>query len=110
MHNDLSRFTVIYLRPRSVHSDEYKLVAHLLLQARQKTKLTQRDVAVRLGKPPAYPHKVEHGEREINIVEMIDYCGALGIDFVAFAVEVAQAVKELRQQVNDSSSGDSSSS
>lgn len=86
----------MYLRPRSVHSDEYKLVAGLLLEARLKAGLTQRDVAARLRKPAAFPHKVEHGEREINIVELLDYCEALGLDFGQFAAQVAQAVKELR--------------
>lgn len=98
IQNDLLRSKVIHLRPRSVHSDEYKLVASLLLDARQKSGLTQREVATRLGKPAAFPHKVEHGEREINIVELLDYCDALKLDFTQFASTVADAVKELRQK------------
>lgn len=58
--------------------------------------LTQREVAARLCKPPAFPHKIEHAERDLNVVELIDYCEALGIDFVQFAAEIAQAVRELR--------------
>ena len=110
LQNDLQRSKVIHLRPRSVHSDEYKLVASLLLEARQKSGLTQRDVAARLGKPAAFPHKVEHGEREINIVELLDYCDALKLDFSQFAATVASAVKELRQQNVDPESKSSPSS
>lgn len=88
-------------------------MAGLLLEARQKAGLTQRELATRLGKPAAFPHKVEHGEREINIVELLDYCHALGLDFAQFAEQVAQGVKELRQERAtasvDSSSSDSSS-
>lgn len=73
------------------------MVARLLLEARRRSGLTQREVAARLRQPPAFPHKIEHGEREINIVELLDYCQVLGIDFVQFAAEIAQAVKELRQ-------------
>lgn len=72
-------------------------MAQLLLEARQKAGLTQRDVATRLNKPAAFPHKVEHAEREINIVELLDYCEALGLDFVQFAAEVERTVRELRQ-------------
>jgi transcriptional regulator with XRE-family HTH domain len=79
-----------------VHSDEYKLLAEHLRLARVRSGLTQREVAARLRKPPAFPHKVEHGERELNVVELLDYCEALGIDFVQFAAEIAQAVRELR--------------
>jgi len=100
---------VICLRPRSVHSEEYKLVAGLLLEARQKAGLTQRELATRLGKPAAFPHKVEHGEREINIVELLDYCHALGLDFAQFAGQVADAVKELRHERATASSDSSSS-
>jgi transcriptional regulator with XRE-family HTH domain len=79
-----------------VHSDEYKLLAEHLRQARKRVGLTQREVAARLRKPPAFPHKIEHAERDLNVVELIDYCDALGIDFVQFTAEIAQAVRELR--------------
>jgi len=82
-----------------VHSDEYKLLAEHLRQARKRVGLTQREVAARLRKPPAFPHKIEHAERDLNVVELIDYCEALGIDFVQFAAEIAQAVRELREGV-----------
>lgn len=68
-----------------------------MLEARQKAGLTQREVAKRLNKPAAFPHKVEHAEREINIVELMDYCEALGLGFEQFAAEVGRAVRELRR-------------
>lgn len=71
-------------------------MAALLLQARHKAGLTQREVAARLRKPAAFPHKVEHGEREINIVELLDYCEALELDFTEFAAQVKRAVQDLR--------------
>jgi len=83
-------------------------VAGLLLEARLKAGLTQRELATRLGKPAAFPHKVEHGEREINIVELLDYCHALGLDFAQFAAQVARAVKELRHERATASSDSSS--
>lgn len=84
-------------------------MAGLLLEARQKAGLTQRELAIRLGKPAAFPHKVEHGEREINVVELLDYCQALGLDFAQFAAQVALGVKELRQE-RAAAASDSSSS
>lgn len=79
-------------------------MAKLLLKARQGSGLTQRQVAARLHKPASYPHKVEHGEREINIVELVNYCEALQIDFAEFATEIALRLKELRRSQEDQAS------
>ncbi len=68
----------------------------MLRQARQDAGLTQRDVAARLSKPASYPHKVETGERELNVIELMDYCSALGVDFVKFVRDVRTVVEELR--------------
>lgn len=84
------------VRPRSVHTAEYKLLATQLREARLKAGLTQRDVAARLHKPASYPHKVENAERELNLIEFMDYCEALKIDVNAFLLEFAPQMRRLR--------------
>lgn len=62
----------------SVHTDLYvKLIAGLI-EARQNAKLTQQDVADKLGKPQSYVAKIEGCERRLDIAEFVDYAGALG--------------------------------
>lgn len=85
------------MRPRSVHTDEYKLLAQHLREARIKAGLTQREVAARLHKPASYPHKVENAERELNLIEFMDYCTALKIDVNAFLLEFAPQMRQLRE-------------
>lgn len=68
----------------------------MLREARENAGLTQRDVAAKLGKPPSFPHKVETGERELNIIELMDYCAAMGQDFTEFVEQVKAAVTRLR--------------
>jgi transcriptional regulator with XRE-family HTH domain len=85
------------LRPRSIHSDEYKLLAQMLREARTAAGLTQREVASRLEKSPSYAHKVENAEREMNVVELMDYCTALDVPFVTFAKKLHAAVHQSRQ-------------
>jgi transcriptional regulator with XRE-family HTH domain len=80
-------------KPRSVHSADYQLLAQHLRRARIKQGLTQRDVAARLQKPASYPHKVENAERELNVIELIDYCAALNVDFIEF-------IQHFKQQLN----------
>lgn len=84
------------MRPRSVHSPEYQLLAQLLRQARLDHELTQEEVAAILNRPRSFPHKVENGERELNVIELMDYCEALNEDFLMFVARVAMRVKQLR--------------
>lgn len=84
------------MKARSVHSTDYQLLAKSLRQARLDHKLTQEDVAARLNKPRSFPHKVENGERELNIVELLDYCEALDEDFLMFVARFTMNVKQLR--------------
>lgn len=66
--------------PRSIHSDEYRKLTAILLDARNAAGLTQQEVADRLGKPQSYVAKVERNERRIDVVEFIALAKALGVD------------------------------
>ena len=41
--------------------------------------MTQRDVAAKIGKPPSFVGKVEAIERNLSILEFIEWTQALGI-------------------------------
>lgn len=66
--------------PRSIHTDEYRALTAILLEARQNAGLTQQEVANRLGKPQSYVAKVERAERRIDVVEFIALAKAIGTD------------------------------
>jgi transcriptional regulator with XRE-family HTH domain len=53
-----------------VHDPEYQSMLRRLRDAREAMKLTQVQVAERLGKPQSYVSKVESGERRIDPVEL----------------------------------------
>ena len=60
-------------------------------------KLTQVEIARKLGKPRSYTFKVENAERELNVIELLDYCEALGVDFFEFMRDYLQEVESLRK-------------
>lgn len=63
--------------PRSLHSEDYRTLTAILLEARKNAGLTQQQVADRLGKPQSFVAKVEGGERRIDLIEFIELSKAI---------------------------------
>jgi transcriptional regulator with XRE-family HTH domain len=63
--------------PAWVSSPVHRSVIDALIQARKDAGLTQRDVAARLGKPPSFVGKVESVERNLSILEFLEWCHAV---------------------------------
>jgi transcriptional regulator with XRE-family HTH domain len=65
--------------PAWVSSPVHRSVIEALIAARKAAGLTQRDVALRLGKPPSFVGKVESIERNLSILEFLEWGAALEI-------------------------------
>lgn len=86
--------------PKSVHTEDYKLFLSLLRNARVEAGLNQRELAKRLAVGQSVISKCESGERQLNIVELRDWCvKGLGLDWLAFLAEF-----EIAAQKHDDSS------
>jgi len=59
---------------------KYELLRSELKNARLQAKILQVDLAKKLKKPQSYISKVESGERNLDVIEFITYCEALGIE------------------------------
>ena len=66
--------------PRSAHSRKHSQFRALLLEARTRGGLTQKDVARRLGRPQSYVSKYETGERRLDVVEFLEVTRALRVN------------------------------
>ena len=64
----------------------------LLRDLREKSGLTQADVAGRLGKPQSFVAKYEGGERRLSTIEFIDVVRALDVEPIA---AMRQLIKSL---------------
>lgn len=69
---------------KSVFSEQYHRFRQMLVEARNENKLTQVEMAERLGKPQSFVSKFERGERRLDVVEFIEVSQALGVDPVEF--------------------------
>lgn len=65
---------------RWVSSPTYKGAIAALVEARHSSGMTQRQLAVAIGKPASFVAKVETGERRLDFVEFVAVARALGFE------------------------------
>lgn len=65
---------------RSTHSEPYKLLLEMLVEARKRSGLTQSELADRLGRPQPFISFVERGERRVDVIEFYAIMRALEVD------------------------------
>lgn len=70
---------------KSLYSREAETLTVLLKRVRKERKLTQVDVALRLGRTQSYVSKVEQGEIMIDAVVLFLLCRAMNMPFGEFA-------------------------
>jgi transcriptional regulator with XRE-family HTH domain len=75
---------------KSIHTVQHAQLRVLLREARQEAGLTQIQLAERLDIPQAVVSNVERGERRLDLVELCEYCEAVGVDLSEFVVKFQQ--------------------
>lgn len=73
---------------KSKHTQEYYAILELLSTVREQAELRQSDVAERLGVPQSYVSKIELGHRRIDVIELREYCRAIGIGLDEFIIKL----------------------
>ena len=64
---------------RGLQSPPYKKLRRLLVQARADAGLTQLQVAERMKRPQSFVSKYENGERQLDVIEFVSVCKAIGV-------------------------------
>jgi len=62
---------------KTIHNTRYQSLLTLLLEARAKAGLTQKELATKLGRPQSFVSKTENAERRLDVIEFIDLCRGL---------------------------------
>ena len=66
---------------RSAPKDKYVRLRRFLIEQRVKAGLSQAGLAARLGRLQSYVSKYERGERRLDVIELLEVCAALGVDW-----------------------------
>ncbi|WP_455809370.1 helix-turn-helix domain-containing protein [Pseudomonas koreensis] len=63
---------------KTIHNARYQVLLDLWLEARNAAGMTQKELAVRLGRPHSFVSKTENAERRLDAIEFMDICQGLG--------------------------------
>jgi transcriptional regulator with XRE-family HTH domain len=74
-------------------SPEHDELRQLLLERRQSAKLTQRELAARLGWDQKVISKLERGSKRLTVLELLEIARLLDIDPAAALRRIAKAAK-----------------
>lgn len=66
--------------PQSLFTDAYEAFRDALVAARKDAKVTQVELAKRLGKPQQFVSKIEQGDRRVDLIEFVAITRALRLD------------------------------
>lgn len=80
---------------KSIHTPQNQVFLDLLRIHRQRRRLRQIDVGMRLGRDQGMISKVESGERRLDIIELRAWLEAIEVDFVAFMKELDSELSSL---------------
>lgn len=73
---------------KSPFAREYEAVRKLLKEYRLKSGLTQQELAIRIGDTQSSISKWERGEKRLDIVQLRDFCKAVGIKMLDFVTQL----------------------
>jgi transcriptional regulator with XRE-family HTH domain len=61
-----------------IYGQRYEALRMALVTTRHDAKLTQVQLAYKLGRGQSYVSKIERGERYLDVLEFINWCEACG--------------------------------
>ena len=73
-----------------VRPEDQRIVGECLAAARERSGVTQRELAERLGKPQSFISAYETGQRRVDVLEFITIVEALGLQPGALFGEVME--------------------
>lgn len=79
--------------PRTLSTSEHDVLLGMLRNARARQGVTQEALAVALGFRQSDISKAERGVRRLDDLELRQWVGALGLNFIELAQEVDQQLK-----------------
>jgi len=81
---------------KTLFSKDYQTLLTLLREVRMKANVTQTHIADMLGATQSIVSKCERGERRLDVLELRQWCIALGIPLCDFLAEFDTRLKPVK--------------
>jgi transcriptional regulator with XRE-family HTH domain len=78
---------------KSIHSVGYAVFLKVLRKAREDARLTQTQLAQRIGETQTFVSKCERGERRVDVVELRTFCRAFGLSLKQFVAVLESSMR-----------------
>ena len=79
---------------KTIFSKDYEVLLRELRKIRKRSGLSQQQLAERLGITQSLVSKCERGERRIDVMELFQFCKALGVSPAEFLQSLQKALGE----------------
>lgn len=78
---------------KSIHTEQYALFLTVLKECRDRAGVTQVELASRLDATQTFVSKCERGERRLDVVELAQWCAAIGMSLCEFVTQLEERFK-----------------
>lgn len=78
-------------------SREYELFLALLREVRTEFGITQEQLAEGLKETQSFVSKCERGERRLDVIELRQFCHAIGVSFIDFVARLDELLTREQQ-------------
>jgi len=65
---------------KTLRTRGHRALIAILVEARERAGLTQRDLAARLKRPHSFVGRIEAGERRVDVIEFIEITRVMDVD------------------------------
>ncbi|WP_396594847.1 helix-turn-helix domain-containing protein [Brevundimonas sp. R86498] len=80
--------------PKTIHGGGHRHLVEVLAEARQKSGLTQAELADKVGKDQTFISIIERGQRRVDVLEFVALAKAMGADPGQLFAEVTRRLPE----------------
>jgi len=80
---------------KSIYDPRYRLLIKLLREAREHANFTQAEVAERMGRSHAQVSRWENCRLRVDMRDLDEYLGAIGVDLIDFTTHWKQLADDL---------------
>lgn len=82
----------------SLRDPRYRAIVTRLVQLRDETNVSQRDLAAALGQSRSYVSKAETFERRLDFVQLVEWLRALGADEKKFLIDMLDEIPSRKRK------------